>query len=415
MAVKNNMLIIVKTAAVQPNRPLLYGALMIGVFLSVVNLREGMELFADHSNHVHDMSVRRKTSTTLDDYVFSPPSRSHWLFSGGTNHTHETITPPSRRLGNHFPSLQLPQSRNETIIVGLANRAYMEVAILWYRRMTEAGFHNHRILAADQTSAWICEELGLRYDNLSKFTHTVVPSCHSSQTGHTGWRNKIFLFAARWIYVRQKLLEGYNVLLTDVDSVYNFHTPLSRLESDNYDHITAYADKMPLNVFQQTGFTVCGCFNWMRSTPSMIQYLDLFLANCGCTVEKNVNGTCKCGCDDQVTMNSMLFYQLDMVWDPYTGRMDDNDEFFQDSITGVSQRNGQRIKVLDRGLVYRGNRRNTCQEGNWITFPKSNGTETKMEQMKQLLGNCPLPHVLEKTLQLSNTEGENVTIQSHQV
>jgi hypothetical protein len=183
-------------------------------------------------------------------------------------------------------------------------------------------------------------------------------------------------------------LEGYHVLLTDVDAVYNFNSPIQELENGEYDHYTAYANSMPEWIFKQTGYTVCGCFNWMRSTPQMIRYLDMFLSNCGCVYEKNNNGQCKCGCDDQITMNSMLFYQLDMVWDPYEGGMDG--PFFRNDMTGYSQRTGHRIKILDRHFVYRGHPNNTCPDGNWVTFPKAVDATPKKEQMKDLLGNCPL-------------------------
>jgi hypothetical protein len=308
-------------------------------------------------------------------------------------------------------SFHLQPTKNETIIVGLANKAYANVAILWYRRMTDVGYDNHLILAADKATAWICEELDIRYDDLSKFTNPIAPSCSRGQFGLNEWSRKTHLFAARWIYVRQKLLEGYHVLLTDVDAVYNYNAPISRLEQGDYDHYTSYADKMPEHIFQQVGFTICGCFNWMRSTPSMIQYLDLFLSNCGCKAEDQHNkdkgkNVCKCRCDDQVAINSMLYYQLDMDWDPYEGTV--SGDFFQNSLTGISRRTGQRIQVLDRNFVFRGNNKNTCTKGNWITFPKtSNKTETKFEQMNRLLANCPVSEAgmrhVEKTIGNSTT------------
>ncbi|KAG7343268.1 nucleotide-diphospho-sugar transferase [Nitzschia inconspicua] len=284
--------------------------------------------------------------------------------------------------------LRLQPLKNKTIIVGLANKAYAPVAMLWYRRMTEAGFTNHRILAADKPTAWVCDEHKMRYDMLWRYTRPLIPSCHPGLFDKDGWRKKLYFFAARWIYVRQKLLEGYHVLMTDVDSVYNYMEPVLTVDQGSYDHYTAYADKMPLSVFQKTGFTICGCFNWMRSTPSMIQFLDSFLSQCGCSTQAQ-NNTCECGCDDQVTINSMLLDQLDMKWDLYEGGK--SGEFRQHSMTGVSQRMGQRIKIADRSFVFRGHPNNTCSKGNWITFPKSlNKTETKSEQMNRLLGNCPL-------------------------
>jgi hypothetical protein len=59
-------------------------------------------------------------------------------------------------------------------------------------------------------------------------------------------------------------------------------------------------------------------------------------------------------------------------------------------MTGYSQRTGHRIKILDRHFVYRGHPNNTCPEGNWVTFPKAVDATPKKEQMKDLLGNCPL-------------------------
>ena len=354
----------------------LYIAMMICVVLSILNMRGGLLVVpGDDTNARSSMPWR---SLENADRLDASQQISFMLDAGRTK-------PTFRKPMNH----QRHRVRNETIVVGLANKAYVEVAILWYRRMEEVGYTTHRILAADMKTAWIAEELGLRYDDLSTYTKSMVPSCPNFSEDANNWDKKTYLFAARWIYVRQKLSEGFHVVLTDVDAVYNYVETLSMFEAQPYDHITAYADKMPANVFRQTGFTICGCFNWMRSTPSMIEYLDMFLSNCGCDYDKNVNGQCKCGCDDQVTMNSMLFYQMDMAWDVYEGGKDGL--FRRNSTTGVSQRTGQRIKVLDRSFVYRGDKNNTCSKGNWITFPKtSNATESKMDQMKRLMGNCPL-------------------------
>jgi hypothetical protein len=376
--------ITVRSATTAMKQQSLRTAMIICFVLSVFNVRGGMLTFTENKDFAYDLPwISSFESNRLD-----------------TSNQLSVLVANKKNAAFASPSQEQHQLKNETIIVGLANNAYVEVAILWYRRMTEVGFNTHRILAADMKTAWICEELELRYDDLATFTKAVVPSCPSYKENANGWDKKTYLFAARWIYVRQKLKEGYHVLLTDVDAVYNYNVPLSKFETEPFDHITAYADKMPANVFRQTGFTICGCFNWLRSTPGMIEFLDMLLSNCGCIAEQNVKGKCKCGCDDQVTMNSMFFYQMDMNWDPYKGST--NGEFLQNSMTGASQRTGQRIKVLDRNFVHRGHKNNTCTTGNWLTFPKtSNATEPKLDQMQRLLGNCPL----RKGLSLSKAEG----------
>jgi Nucleotide-diphospho-sugar transferase len=357
----------------------LHIAMAICVILSLLNLRGGSIIFPEAS---------REISNAYNDYPDGIPTSTSYKSKAIYNSQHYQKS----QIDDGF--LQLQPTKNETIIIGLANKDYASVAILWYRRMTAAGFTNHRILAADKPTAWICEELDFRYDDLSKYTRPIVPACSPGYFDKDQWNRKTYLFVARWIYVRQKLLEGYHVLMTDVDAVYNYNEPVSKLEEGDFDHYTAYANKMPAHIFQQLGFTICGCFNWMRSTPSMIHFLNLFLSNCGCTSQPTPrqgsnNATCTCACDDQVTMNSMFFYQLDMVWDPYRGSK--KGEFLQNSLTGTSQRTGQRIKILDRNFVFRGHDDNICTQGNWITFPKtSNETETKVEQMNRLLGNCPL-------------------------
>jgi hypothetical protein len=358
----------------------LYIAMMISVILSLMNLRGGMVMFTDD---VHLNPATSREASSVQPYYVSDVSKQ--------NHSIRLPIEIQNQPKRPDRSFRIKPTKNETVVVGLANKAYASVAILWYRRMTEVGFDTHRILAADKATAWICEEHEIRYDDLSKFTQASVPSCSHGQFARNDWSRKTYLFAARWIYVRQKLLDGYHVLLTDVDAVYNDVAPISRLEQSGYDHYTAYANKMPEHIFQQVGFTICGCFNWMRSTPSMIQFLDLFLSNCGCKAGSHHDesrSSCKCHCDDQVTMNSMLFYQLDMEWEHYEGTM--NGEFFQNSMIGISRRTGQRIKVMDRSFVFRGHHNNTCTKGNWITFPKtSNKTEPKIDQMKRLLANCP--------------------------
>jgi hypothetical protein len=375
-----------KSAAL--GRPVGYVLVVAAMMASALNVMSAASLLimspCHYFHNLHDFSL---STSAMEDIAIAPahPLRPLLRPSTGMNPVDSSSS---------TSSALIHAVRGETIIVGMANRAYVDVSVMWYQRMTALGYDNHLILAADRSTAWVCQQLGMRYDLLENVTTPIIPACDTDTNKNMAtdeWRKKMLMFASRWMYVRQKLIEGYHVLLSDVDSVYNDRVDMKGLFEDRpYDHYASYADMMPINVFQQTGFTICGCFNWMRSTPSMIHFLDLLLGNCGCTHEKNNNGICKCGCDDQVTMNSMMYYQMDMIWDEYKGSMDSTSKFLQNAMTGVSRKTGQRIRVVDRSFVYRGHKGNTCPAGNFVTFPRANNTEPKLEQMKVLEKNCPM-------------------------
>lgn len=130
--------------------------------------------------------------------------------------------------------------------------------------------------------------------------------------------------------------------------------------------------RYPVPIFDQFGFVVCSGFQFLRSSPETLRFLDLVLQKC--------NGY---KCDDQVTYNNVLFFDLDIQWDNYdspnhegalrvSSNIRENDGLLVESATGRSRVTNHTIKIWDRDFAWRlsGDIPEKCPSmNNWVGMP----------------------------------------------
>ena len=277
------------------------------------------------------------------------------------------------------PTLANDKSQlNRTKIVGFITESYKYVAERWYDRLATLGYDNHYIIATDNETAHhfaaTRPDQRVEYSELPPWPANIVGLRYGRKM-----RARIkMLFAHRWVYILQALQEGFHVLVTDVDNIFSKFHPMSELELSEYDVYHALETKHPEDVFEAQGFVFCGGMGWFRSSPQVIAFMEAMVRQCGQM------------CDDQVLLNQIIAFQLNVTWnrthEDHQLRTEHNKDieekvFFDDhfnrivglttkGFTGVSTRSGHKIKVWDRDFAYRGkNNPSDCPENNWVSMP----------------------------------------------
>jgi hypothetical protein len=307
--------------------------------------------------------------------------------SGFTNMTTTTVTKPlqaktvMKENTTIIPlhgkqNVQLPsqdanagnaEQLNRTKIVGFINEGYIRVGIRWYDRLTDLGYTEHVIIATDNLTAAIFAKNHPQY-RIETSLRGPLPSKHMNLTYHQVIRKEIeLLFAQRWLYALEQLKAGYHLLMTDVDNIFSKYHPLSSMELSEYDVFHALETKYPEDVFNASGFVVCGGMGWFRSSPRTIEFVQLLVNRC--------NGQC----DDQVKLNSLLAYDMEMEWNltewhksirTRSNRNPALGGLLEKSFTGTSKKTGHKVLVWDRDFAYRGeNNPEVCPVDNWVSMP----------------------------------------------
>ena len=267
--------------------------------------------------------------------------RFEYFNGGNTNDDDDTVAPMA--------------DASQIKIIGSTNFNYHQVALAWYDRLEELGYTEQVIIATDPETVQAIP----KNDNHKqrKFETWLTPNL-------PGRRGHLSMFARRWQYVLQQLRKGVSVLLTDVDNIFNSHVPLESFM--DYDIIFAYATPWPQETFDKMGFSVCGGMTWLQATPSTIDYVERIVKRC------------RNACDDQIVINKMLAYDLDITWDEPVEplKFDHSDGVFQNmpykERTGRSAVTKQRIKIWSMDFAYRGPMFPDVCPGpdNWVAMPE---------------------------------------------
>jgi hypothetical protein len=160
------------------------------------------------------------------------------------------------------------------------------------------------------------------------------------------------------------LKNGTHVLVTDIDNIFNRYVPLHGFLEEGFDVYHAYEMKFPKHIYFRTRFVVCGGHSFFRSSPETLRYMEIVLNDCASDK-----------CNDQITLNSVLFKSLDVKWDngdPNHARAlrinatgDDgsspekqtnkaeNNYLLVESVTGRSRVTNHTIKIWDRDFAWR--------------------------------------------------------------
>jgi hypothetical protein len=282
-------------------------------------------------------------------------------------------------------SLNFSQKHNDTKttkILGFSNAAYKEMTVRWYHEMSSLGYTNIYAIASDAEAAHYFIQNQIQFDYLNPTRKGWVwgkDTCSNYtrdvKEGKIAQTYRRSLFGARWNYILRQLHQGYHVFITDVDNLFQVYKPMSDFEHDEYDMVHAFSgdiNAFPRNIYRQRGFNICGGLSWLRSTPSVIEFVSELARRCGC---KESIG-CECHCDDQVAINTMyLEGEYNATWNQKPHQKiiaTRTDEIYWDGFDGICQKTGHKMMILDRNIAWRGSvhKGMICPQGNWIAMPQ---------------------------------------------
>jgi hypothetical protein len=103
--------------------------------------------------------------------------------------------------------------------------------------------------------------------------------------------------------------------------------------------------------------TARGGMSWLRSTPSVIEFVLALLEKCGCLPTLS----CSCHCDDQVALNRLLCHDYKVVdWDQPIRLPTSEDDMAWEGQTGMCNRTGHKGKKMAE----------SCEK-NWVAIPQT--------------------------------------------
>lgn len=203
-----------------------------------------------------------------------------------------------RKLDSFISSL--PKNKG-WIIIGFANFEYLLPAKIWYNQLASLGYTEHAIVALDSKTYEI-----LKNDE----KYRVLPAPESGRyldqpvlgEDYTGSMFLKTIWSIRFEKTRDLLREGYNVFLTDIDSIWMKYVSLESLT--NFDVSHAACGNWPQAAFDEWGFVVCAGVTAYRSNQKTIELLDYLYFRC------------EFGCDDQIVLNHKAYqHDLKIKWE----------------------------------------------------------------------------------------------------
>jgi Nucleotide-diphospho-sugar transferase len=295
--------------------------------------------------------------------------------SCGTNSSHGTHQ--SEANSGTSSSLSSSPDAAKIKMIAISNHKYHEVAFAWYDRMQELGYTEHVIVATDNTTVAVLSGSAAGDDDKSparrhrNYEVWLTPPLSEEerklpvQTQRRNEQHK--MFGWRWHYILEQLRSGYSILLTDVDNIFVRYVPLQSFLG--YDVIHAYSTPWPEETFRKIGLNVCGGMVWLQATGPTILYVERIVETCGVM------------CDDQILINRMLAFDLNVTWDEPVVRMRANHSqgkftgLSYKERTGQSQVTGHTIKIWPMDFAYRGPMFPDVCPGpkNWVAMPEDHG------------------------------------------
>ncbi|KAL7467435.1 hypothetical protein ACHAXS_007678 [Conticribra weissflogii] len=257
-------------------------------------------------------------------------------------------------------------------ILGFTDWKYLNVAKVWYKRLSQLGYTEHFLAAHDESN---------NYRTVPCFIEN--PQYDKPVKGL--WQQ---IMRSRLQVTKALLRGGASLLISDVDNVFSRYVDLKGLLLEGYDVYHAYEMRYPVQIFKEFGFVLCSGFQLLRSSSRTIRFLELVLARC--------RGK---KCDDQVTYNEVFFHDLDIEWDypnnynfennnqdgnsrsfgpnhigalRISSNNSENDGLLVEGATGRSRVTNHTIKIWDRDFAWRlaGDLPEKCPSlNNWVGMP----------------------------------------------
>ena len=288
---------------------------------------------------------------------------------------------------------------SRTKIVALSDYKYMELALKWYHRLHRLGYTEHLLVATDDQAATYFHQHGVRYDSLLPRNNSFSFSdCDKDlKLGKRNQNYRRHVFSSRWNFIWRLLQNGTNVLLSDVDTIFNRYLPLQSLEDTNIDHFIGYeggVPSFPKTKFYQKGFTINGGMHWLRaSSEGVLEFVRTVVDRCGC-----LELSCNCLCDDQWVLNDVIFEgNYTIIWEENNVNSHNSSrnaiprnwsEVSWEGRTGVCTKTRHRVQIWDRHTVYRGPLGDSvpCPKANWFSMPQGVDKENLHEVWDRTCG-----------------------------
>jgi len=344
-----------------------------------------------HHNNENNIATRAGNSRTVKRNSNIPRTRISETIPD-SNGVVTTTASATRTRKTRFTSSRVSamrsKSRERTLlgkykIVGFTDYNYRDIAVKWFERLENLGYHEHILVVYDNAMAGYLQTLNdersfLELETASTSTDDIDMESKKSivyyryekyllpplpqtvlrlRRDERHRKNLEMLYAHRWRYVLEQLQEGTSILLTDVNNIFNQHVDLSsNSDFSNYDVLHSYeGQEIPEQVHEQIGITVHAGMMWLQANPSTVKF-----------VQKLVD-RCQSMCNDQIILNEMIVDHsaLGIEWDEISEENVENSDYTK-SRTGRAAVTGHTVKVWDSSWVYRGLE---CPDNPWITMP----------------------------------------------
>lgn len=244
-------------------------------------------------------------------------------------------------------------------IVAFTDISFINLALVWYERLTNLGYDSHTIVTIDHESTQYLIDHNRNKSNGEKYRV-------EQQLVDKGTRRKEMigsLWYNRLVYCLNQLKNGVSILLTDSDNIFRRYVPTCTFQESKYDAIFAFEIGYPTHIFRKLGFVICGGMTFLKSTNNTIQVLERVIQSC------NMSNTSRC--NDQAEWNRFSARQMRWFSEDSKAKPNQNGLLqygFEGESTTVK---GFKSKIWDRDFAWRGDFfRTSCpSENNWVAMP----------------------------------------------
>ena len=236
------------------------------------------------------------------------------------------------------------------IILGFSDFSYSKIAKIWYYQLEKLGYTEHRIVPLDEKT-----EKFFQNENSSIKLAKPRELLNNTHTIHQIWTSRIQT-------INDYLFKGYNVFVTDVDSIWVNYRNLSHLPTSQFSTFHAEGLTFPMDTYKVWNFTVCGGIAGYSPSRAGLRFINILSKACT-------------DCDDQRTMNWLYTHRYKMKWyniPGFKGRVGDSSNSNEDDLKSMKS------MVFDKSVVVREKvdcRKN--KEDLWIVSPGAMKEESK--------------------------------------
>ncbi|KAL2635396.1 hypothetical protein R1flu_006875 [Riccia fluitans] len=180
---------------------------------------------------------REKNAAQTKAMTFGPPVKAGPVGTMKSLRTFPTVEPGNEITNPELAELLQEVAINRELIVGVSNRNVLQMLKVWFDSIKVAGIKNYLVIALDDHTADFCRE-----NKVPVYRRDATISSAQKDTG-----DNHAVSGLKFHLLREFLVLGYSVLLSDVDIVY-LQNPFDHIYrdcdvesmTDGFDNLTAY-------------------------------------------------------------------------------------------------------------------------------------------------------------------------------